>query len=197
MGAFIVIEGIDGSGKSTVCRRVADRLRDDGYDVELTAEPTHGGIGALIRSGAAGRISQRAESLMFTADRYEHTDSIRSLVSEGKVVVCDRYYASTVAYQSAKLDGDSADVDWLVSLSSPFIREPDVVILLDIDPRVSMARVDARGEEESKFEKREFLEQVRSAYLELADTYGYEIVDASAPMDDVFEQVITIIQEIL
>ncbi len=197
MGAFIVIEGIDGSGKSTACRAVSEGLRSAGYDVVVTAEPTNEGVGAIIRSGAAGRISQRAESLLFTADRYEHTDRIMEDVSQGRVVICDRYYASTIAYQSAKLEGDSADTDWLRSLCEPFIQRPDLVILLDIDPESSMSRVDARGEAGSKFENIAFLEQVREAYLELADDYGYEVIDATRPMDEVCADVMAIIGEVL
>lgn len=197
MGAFIVIEGIDGSGKTTVCRAVADSLRNEGYDVLITAEPTHDGIGAFIRSGSAGRISQRTESLLFTADRYEHTASISEAVSEGKVVLCDRYYASTLAYQSAKLDGDSADLDWLKGLCEPFIRVPDRVILLDMEPEISMGRVGIRGEEESKFEKLCFQEQVRKAYLALAGEYGYEVVDASRSAEDVAKSVLKIVKEVL
>ena len=197
MGAFIVVEGIDGTGKSTACRAAAERLSSEGREVVLTAEPTHEGIGAFIRSGAAGRVSQRAESLLFTADRYEHTARIRRDVAEGRVVICDRYYASTAAYQSAKLDGDSADMAWLISLCEPFVQEPDAVILLDADPEVTLGRVDARGEGESKFENLPFLRQVREAYLELADRYGYEVVDASRPAGEVAEAVTQIIREVL
>lgn len=197
MGSFIVLEGIDGSGKSTACAAVAEILRSEGLDVEVTAEPTHEGIGAFIRSGAAGRISQRAESLLFTADRYEHTASIREAVSAGRVVICDRYYASTAAYQSAKLDGDSADMAWLRGLCEPFVAEPDAVILLDMDPAVSLDRVGARGEEESKFENLPFLRQVREAYLDLADAYGFEVVDASRPAGEVLSDILQIIREVL
>lgn len=197
MGAFIVIEGIDGSGKTTVCRTVAESLRKEGYDVDVTAEPTHEGIGAFIRSGSVGRISQRAESLLFIADRYEHTASISKAVSEGKIILCDRYYASTLAYQSAKLDGDSADMDWLRGLCEPFVGTPDIVILLDMDPKESMERVGVRGEEESKFEKLCFQEQVRGAYLRLAEEYGFEVVDASRPAEAVAGAVLKIIKEVL
>lgn len=196
-GAFVVLEGVDGSGKSTVCRRVAEALRSEGYRVETTAEPTSEGIGAFIRSGKAGRISQRAESLLFVADRYEHTDSIMEKVSEGAVVICDRYYASTVAYQSAKLDGDSADIGWLKGLCEPFVQRPDAVVLLDVDPEVSMARVESRGEEESKFESIRFQKQVRDRYLDLAEEYGFEVVDASRPEDEVFDDVMKIIREVV
>ncbi len=191
------MEGVDGSGKSTVCRRVAEALRSEGYRVETTAEPTSEGIGAFIRSGKAGRISQRAESLLFVADRYEHTDSIMEKVSEGAVVICDRYYASTVAYQSAKLDGDSADIGWLKGLCEPFVQRPDAVVLLDVDPEVSMARVESRGEEESKFESIRFQKQVRDRYLDLAEEYGFEVVDASRPEDEVFDDVMKIIREVV
>lgn len=197
MGAFIVLEGIDGSGKTTVSRRVAEELRSKGMRVEVTAEPTHEGIGAFIRSGDAGKVSQRAESLLFTADRYEHTAEIARMVSEGAVVICDRYYASTIAYQSARLDGDSADIAWLRGLCEPFISEPDAVILLDIDPDASMSRVEVRGEAGSKFEEIGFLRQVRSAYLGLAEDYGYSVVDASRSADEVFDDVMTIIREVL
>ena len=197
MGAIIVFEGIDGSGKSTVCRRVAEALRSEGLRAEATAEPTREGVGAFIRSGSAGRISQRAESLLFTADRYEHTAAMTKSASEGAVVLCDRYYASTIAYQSAKLDGDSADLEWLMGLCEPFVPVPDAVILLDVDPERSLERVCVRGEEGSKFENLPFLTQVRGAYLELADRYGYEVVDSSGTEDEVFDAVMRIVREVL
>lgn len=197
MGAFIVIEGVDGSGKTTLSESLADNLRSEGVTVMTTAEPTHEGIGRFIRSGRAGKVSQRAESLLFVADRYEHTAEIRRTVDSGAVVICDRYYASTIAYQSAKLEGDSADIDWLMGLCEPFVREPDVVILLDMDPNASMSRVETRGEEESKFEDLEFQRQVRDRYLELADRYGYEVVDASRSKEEVLKSVLEIVKGVL
>ena len=197
MGAFIVLEGIDGTGKTTVCRSATEILRSEGRDAEATFEPTDTGVGALIRSGAAGRISQRAESLLFVADRIEHTDRIMRRVGKGAVVLCDRYYASTIAYQSASLDGDSADEGWLEALSEQFVRVPDVVILLDMDPSEALARVGSRGEEGSKFEELRFLTQVRARYLGLAERYGFEVVDASRSREDVLADVMKIIREVL
>lgn len=196
-GVFIVIEGVDGSGKSTVCARVADVLRGRGMDAELTAEPTHEGVGAFIRSGAAGSISQRTEALLFVADRNDHTEKIMSAVDSGSVVICDRYFASTVAYQSAKLNGDSTDREWLLQMNSDFISKPDLTILLDVDPETSLGRVASRGEEVSKFESLGFLRQVRDAYLELAERFGFEVVDASRPPDEVFADVMGIIDEVV
>lgn len=196
-GIFVVVEGIDGAGKSTVCRSVAGLLESRGFDVVTTAEPTHEGIGAFIRSGAAGRISQRTEALLFVADRNDHTERIMREVDAGRAVVCDRYFASTVAYQSAKLDGDSTDEDWLIGINSDFTDRPDVTILLDIDPERGMSRVDDRGEEVSKFENLAFLRQVRDNYLRLAERFGFHVVDASASREEVLARVMSIIDEVV
>ena len=196
-GAFIVLEGVDGSGKSTVCRRVASQLESEGRKVILTAEPTHEGIGAFIRSGSAGDISQSTEALLFVADRNDHTEKMMGWVSEGAVVLCDRYFASTVAYQSAKLDGDGTDRDWLLSINSRFTSGPDATILLDIDPSESLRRVGVRGEEVSKFERLDFLEQVRSNYLRLAEECGFSVVDASEDPDTVFDMVMSVIRKVI
>lgn len=196
-GAFIVFEGADGAGKSSVCRRVAEELRSKGKDVVLTAEPTHEGIGAFIRSGDAGTISQRTEALLFVADRNDHTERIMKDVGEGKIVLCDRYFASTVAYQSAKLDGDSSDRDWLIGINREFTDKADVTILMDIDPKVGMGRVGTRGEEISKFERMDFQNQVRSNYLRLADEYGFKVVDASLSQEEVYEEVMRILEKVI
>lgn len=196
-GVFVVFEGIDGAGKSTVCRRVAEELRSRGLDVEVTAEPTREGIGAFIRSGGAGRISQRTESLLFVADRNDHTERIFEAVDSGRVVLCDRYFASTVAYQSAGLDGDSTDRDWLISINSDFTGRPDVTVLLDISPEEGLGRVGSRGEEVSKFENLPFLRQVRENYLALAREFGFDVVDASRDGDSVFRDVMAIIDRVV
>ena len=196
-GVFVVFEGIDGVGKTTVCASVAERLRSRGLEVVITAEPTHDGIGAFIRSGAAGDVSQRTEALLFVADRNDHTERISRDVEAGKVVLCDRYFASTVAYQSAKLDGDSTDRDWLISINSDFTGRPDATILLDMDPWDSLDRVGSRGEEVSKFENHGFLEQVRDNYLQLAEMFGFHVINASKGREDVLEDVMAIMDRLV
>ncbi len=166
-GDFIVFEGPDGTGKSFLCKKVSKELTGKGYKVVLTAEPTHEGIGAFIRSGSAEHISQRTEALLFVADRNDHTERIEKMVSEGKIVLCDRYFASTVAYQSARLDGDSFDRDWLIGINEQFIGKADLTIMLDIYPKVDMGRVGVRGEEISKFERMDFQNQVRYCKLHI------------------------------
>ena len=112
-------------------------------------------------------------------------------------MLCDRYFASTVAYQPSGLDGDRIDREWLIDINRQFIRTPDATILLDIDPSVSLDRVGVRGEAVSKFERPDFLKQVRTEYLNLAEEYGFEIVDASADADKVFQDVLAIVEEII
>ena len=196
-GAFIVFEGADGAGKSTLCRKVADELQSKGIEAVYTAEPTHEKIGAFIRSGSAGSISQRTEALLFVADRNDHTEWIKRMVTEGKVVLCDRYFASTVAYQSAKLDGDSSEKEWLISINKQFIEIPDITILLDIDPAIGMERVGIRGEEVSKFERLDFQNQVRSNYLSLAEEFGFKVIDASVSEQEVFSEAMSILGKVI
>ena len=186
-GKFIVLEGIDGSGKTTLAHRISEAVGG----AELTFEPTSGPIGSALRSGSFGEMPPAAEALLFAADRAIHTESIRGILDSGKWVVCDRYLGSTVAYQSASF-GDGADWEWLLSMQSKSVITPDMTVLLDIDPEVSMARVSSRGEQLSRFEKLDFLKKVRSAYLRLADILDYQVVDASKDADQVAEEVLGI-----
>lgn len=193
-GRFIVFEGIDGAGKSTLIEKVSEILASRGKDVIVTAEPTDGPIGSIIRTGEIRNISQNAEALLFTADRALHTREMLQWTNSGKTVLCDRYYASTVAYQAANLSGTESEKEWLKEINRPVITEPDVTFLLDIDPEESMHRVNNRGDT-SKFEKIEYLKKVRANYLELAREKEFRIIDASRTAEEVLEEVITIIGE--
>ena len=188
-GAFFVIEGIDGSGKSTICERLKQELESDGRDVIVTQEPTHDEIGSFIRRGEVKGISQRGEALLFVADRAVHTERISKWVEEGKIVICDRYFASTVAYQSTPLKGVFLDKKWLLDVNMPVIREPDLTVLLDIDPKRSLARIGERSEV-SKFEDLEYLKGVRNIYLELAEEYGFAVFDANRDQVDLLKEIV-------
>lgn len=189
-GKFIVLEGVDGSGKTTLAKRIAEAVGG----ADLTFEPTKGVLGAALRSGSFGDIPPAAEALMFAADRAIHTEEIKKTLDSGRWVICDRYLGSTVAYQSASF-GDAADWDWLLSMQSKSVIEPDMTILLDIDPEVSLKRVNSRGEEISRFEKLDFLKKVRSAYLRLADILDYQVVDATMDPEKVAETVLGIMEK--
>jgi dTMP kinase len=189
-GRFIVLEGIDGTGKSSVSRRLREWLESQGREVVLTAEPTQDWLGMAVRRANQEDLDPRTESLLFTADRCQHTLRIREWVRQGKVVICDRYFGSTVAYQGAALEGSMGEnaVPWLLALNGPVALRPDLTVLLISDPRTSMRRIGGR-EELSKFEKEGFLGRVQGIYLMLADESEWEVVDSDGPLDQVEERV--------
>ena len=184
---FVVLEGIDGSGKTSAISKVKEHLESLGHKVMITMEPTKGAIGNLVAE--TDDLTPESEALLFTADRACHTKEISGWLEEGYDVICDRYYASTLAYQSAS----GLDRDWLYSINSKVIREPDIHILLDIDSEVSLTRVGKRGEKVSRFEKSDYLKKVRKAYLEIAATYDLTVLDASRSKDDVLKDIIDMI----
>ncbi|MDR0790995.1 MAG: dTMP kinase, partial [Methanomassiliicoccaceae archaeon] len=141
-GVFIVFEGIDGSGKSSCMDAVASDI-GKAREVIRTAEPTKGGIGMLLRS-LTDAIPE-TEALLFVADRAQHTQDIKEWLKEERVVLCDRYYASTLAYQSAEMNGRSVDIEWLRTLNDKVTIEPDMTLLFDIDPEAGLERVESRG----------------------------------------------------
>ncbi|MDR3283384.1 MAG: dTMP kinase [Candidatus Methanoplasma sp.] len=195
-GIFIVLEGIDGAGKSSLCERLGEALSSEGRKVCVTQEPTHDEIGAFIRRAQVKGISQAAEALLFVADRAVHTERICKMLEDGTDVICDRYFASTVAYQSAHLYGCALDADWLLEVNRPIVREPDVTFLLDVDPEKGMERVGSRGAR-SKFEDAGYLKEVRATYLELAKKFSFVTVDASKGRDEVFFEAIRKIKEMI
>ncbi len=161
---FIAIEGIDGSGKTTQSKLLARSLKKQGHDVLRTREPTQDNIGVLIRDilKSHAEVDPKALTYLFLADRIEHAKEIQQAIEEGRIVICDRYMLSTLAYQSAQ----GLDLNWLKDLHKDILK-PDLTFLLDVDPKISMERL--RSEE--KFEKAEFQERARQAYLSLANEY--------------------------
>jgi len=192
-GLFVVLEGIDGSGKTTLSNLIKADLESRGRRVFVTAEPTKGPIGTLLRSEKVD--SSRAEALLFVADRACHTEEMLSRVERGEVVICDRYYASTLAYQSASLSGPVFGMGFLTELNEAVISEPDITFLLDIDPEESNGRVDSRGEQKSKFERLEYQKRVRENYLRIASERGFAVLDASAPPEQVCAEALKRINE--
>lgn len=188
-GAFLVVEGIDGAGKSTLCRILEDRFAGMGYRTKVTQEPTHDEIGSFIREGRVKGISQKAEALLFTADRAVHTERILKWTEEGLIVICDRYFASTVAYQSSGLNGEALDREWLIALNRPVTVTPDLTVLLDIDPKKGLSRIGGRGEL-SKYEELRYLESTRREYLRLADEFGFMTIDAEGSQDEIADKII-------
>ena len=145
-GLFIVIEGVDGSGKSTQASLLADYLRGLGRRVHHTAEPTESGLGGMVRDGLGGEHPRTTEELaaMFLADRVAHNVSpksgIKQYLESGTDVVCDRYYYSSLAYQ-----GVDGALQWVadMNLNSPVIEKPDICIFIDLDPEKCLEHIRA------------------------------------------------------
>ncbi|MEM4233412.1 MAG: dTMP kinase [Thermoplasmata archaeon] len=193
MKGFVVIEGIDGCGKSSVARRVAARL---GRDVILTREPTNSWLGKAVRRGDASDVSPFADALLFMADRALHTHDICRLIVDGWLVISDRYYHSTVAYQAANLKRVfKGDVfAWLLESNRRISLTPDLTVLLTVPAEVGLRRVSSRGTY-SRFEKLAFLEEVARNYERLAVVDRSVVkVDATKSLDEVAEEVLSLIR---
>ena len=191
-GVFVSVEGIDGSGKSTQARMLADGLAARGRDVTLTREP--GGspgaeeIRALVLQGAPDRWSAETELLLFTAARRDHLErTIRPALEAGRIVVCDRFADSTRVYQGVSRGALRDKVDALHNLM--IAVEPDLTLLIDMDPAAALARARARATPEERFEDFGLPLQraMREGFLALAREFRDRIVliDGNRPPEAV------------
>jgi dTMP kinase len=201
-GLFIAFEGGEGSGKTTQARLIAIWLREQGYDVVATHEPGATKIGmrlrALLLDTAHAGMSPHCEALLYAADRAEHVAKvIDPALARGAVVVSDRYTDSSLAYQGGGRGLLTGDVAWLNSWATEG-REPDLTILLDMDPMEGLSRR-ARSADRLEAEPLEFHRRVRAAFLTLARAKPdhYLIMDATAPVGGITEQIKDRIRELL
>jgi dTMP kinase len=173
-GFLIAIEGIDGAGKSTVSHSVQERLVERKLSVVRTKEPTNGFWGQQLRDSAVtGRLSMEEEVEMFMKDRREHVEKlITPALQEGKIVIVDRYYFSTMAYQGAR----GMDPGELMRRNELFAPEPDLLVLIDIDPNLGLQRIKSRGDRANHFENnnslikaREIFNSIKKPYLQRLD----------------------------
>lgn len=191
-GLFISFEGIDGSGKSTQARLLADHLRAIGHDVVLTREP--GGspgaeeIRALVLQGDPDRWSAETEILLFTAARRDHLErTIRPALAAGKVVICDRFADSTRMYQGLSRGDLRSTVDALHDLMIGI--EPDLTVLIDMDPKEGLSRALSRNGVEERFEDfgEGLQEAMRTGFLKLAQEYAdrYVTINGARAIDTI------------
>ncbi len=195
-GKFIVFEGLDGSGKSTQIRLLAERLRAMGRSVAVTAEPTSSAIGGLVRDALSGYTPRSGAEIaaLFMADRVQHNVNpvwgIRTLLAQGRDVICDRYYYSSLAYQ-----GSVTDPEWVrqINLSCPEIRRPDLCVFLDVDPERCRQRMKTDRAFLEIYENEAAQAVIRERYYEvlrsLEDTENIRIVDAVRSREDVAEDI--------
>ena len=171
---YIVFEGIDGAGKSTQINLLKYWLEENGFDVETVVEPTDSKVGKLIREilqrpdATTDRI-QKTLGLLFAADRMLIMDNLND---DSKVILSDRSFISSLAYQEP--------ADWIKQINK-YAKEPDLVLLLDVDVKTSVNRCSKKDE----FENEEFLSKVKANYLDLISDFNHEIIDASTGVNKV------------
>lgn len=187
---FCAFEGLDGSGTTTHSRLLTGFLAYKKYKVYLTHEPTNSEIGLLLRDFLKNnKIPAATDALLFAADRVLHyQNEIKKKLNENYIVISDRYKESSLIYQS--IQSDEITLNWVKEINT-FAGEPDITIILDIDPKIALAR--KMQKELDKFENSSFLYKVRDLYLKRAKENNYYIVNS----DDVIELVQEEIQKII
>ncbi len=178
-GILVAIEGIDGVGKSTLQRQLAGRLRRDGFSVGLWREPTDPRLGR--RAQKAGAASPWTAAMFFTLDRALALPRLLNLLARTQVVLSDRSFYSTLAYQGSAFA--PRDRSQLVRIQRAVTRIPDRVLWLRLPPLEALRRVHGRGTTRAPLERRPTLERVARAYAELARAPGWTELDARAATD--------------
>ena len=198
---FVSFEGIDGCGKSTQAKLLNQHFVDQGKDVIFSREP--GGspgaetIRALLLTGNTDKWSAETELLLFTAARRDHLETtIEPALASGKMVICDRFADSTRVYQGATRGDLRSKVDLLHT--TMIGREPDITIIIDVEPEVALKRGLARNSGEDRFEDfgLEFQESLRHSFLKLAEEYPLRchLVDGNRSTEEVFKDVLVLAQ---
>jgi dTMP kinase len=174
---YITLEGIDGSGKSTQIQMLAEWLRTNGFSVKVLKEPTDSLVGDLIRkmlrNPSAIQVNfQKSLALLFAADRTLLIEKIMEEEESDRIVLSDRSFYSSLAYQEGE--------EWITQVNK-YAREPDLVILLDLETETALKRCEGKD----RFEKKDFLNKIRNKYLALADKHGFMVVNANSGINKV------------
>jgi dTMP kinase len=178
-GFLIAIEGIDGTGKTTQAHLVQERLQEKKLCVIRTKEPTTGKWGQILRDSAlTGRLSLEEEVETFLKDRREHVETvINPHLQAGHIVIADRYYFSTMAYQGAR----GIDPNELLRQNELFAPEPDLLVILDIEPKFGLERIRTRGDRANHFETTGTLEKARAIFNSIEKPYLFRLDATQEP----------------
>ncbi|MEM2999823.1 MAG: dTMP kinase [Candidatus Bathyarchaeia archaeon] len=191
-GAFICLEGLDGSGKTTQAKMLAEKLKA-GYNAVYTAEPSRGKIGAFIRKHCLygeKRLSSAVEALLFAADRMEHVETeILPALQQGRVVISDRYLYSSIAYQGAA----GLSIEWIEKINEHALK-PDLAVFIDVDPKVAMRRLKPH---KSVMENLETQQKVREIYLKFVEKGSLVRVNGNQPKNAVARELYMVVKRFL
>jgi len=187
---FIVLDGLDGSGKGEMIKKLAQYLLKKNFKVLVTKEPTDGVYGKQVKEILTNEKDPKASAekclKLFVKDREEHlAKEIEPFLKKG-IVICDRYYYSTIAFQHTQ----GIPLTNLVVENMPF-RTPDITFILDLPAEMALERIAKRGSPKEKFEQFEFMRNLRKNFLELKEHLedNIKIIDASKSKSDVFKQI--------
>lgn len=177
-GLFICVEGLDGSGKTTQARMLTERLSQN-YEAVYTAEPSRGKTGTFIRDCCLyeeKRLPTASEALLFAADRVEHVEGeVKPALAEGKLVICDRYVYSSLAYQGSA----GLSLAWIKKINA-YALKPDFAVFIDVAPDRVLERLQRK---KSVMETLEIQQKVREVYLKYVDRGELMLVDGDKPKD--------------
>lgn len=196
-GILIAIEGIDGAGKTTQTRLLAERLAKEGFSVITFKEPTEGEWGQRIRilANHGRNLSAREELQLFLKDRHEDVErNIKPSLAEKRIVIMDRYYLSNIAYQGAL----GLDTNEIRQMNEEFAPIPDVVIILDVAPSIGQSRlVNGRKEKPNHFENEEYLEKVREQFQSMQHHKNVQVIDGSRTIGAVTDSMLNAVRSII
>ena len=206
-GKFITFEGIDGSGKSTQLRMLANELRFRGFKVLPTCEPGGTPLGRRLREAfleTEETVSPLAELLLFAADRAQHVNFlVKPAIEEGKIVISDRYADATFAYQGAGRGFPESTVDQIIELATSGLK-PDLTLFFDLPIEKALLRTNNRtdaGEQKNRMDKESagFYTRVREGYLKIAaqEPERFMVIDADGSTNEVQMRVVDIVTEFL
>lgn len=206
-GKFITFEGIDGSGKSTQLRMLANELRIRGFNVLPTMEPGGTPLGRRLREAfleTEETVAPLAELLLFAADRAQHVNFlVKPAVAEGKIVVSDRFADATFAYQGAGRGFPATIVNQVIELATGGLK-PDLTLFFDLPVQIALTRTASRndaGEQKNRMDKENtaFYERVRESYLQIAasEPERFRVIDAEGSTSEIQTRVVEIVAEFL
>lgn len=189
---LIVLEGIDGSGKTTIAKRLKEYLVNSGFNVILLREPSDSEYGKKIREIAENKskIPIEEELNYFVMDRkWNVENNILPNLSQNKVIILDRYFFSTACYQGAR----GLDMEEILKINREFAPEPDYVFIIDVDVNTALSRINKNREKTVKlFEKEDFLKKVRKNYLKLKGNNIY-IINGNDKIDNILNNIVKLL----